>query len=325
VPEFELIRRLQSRIGAPQGDFAEQLRLGIGDDAAVFDCPQGRQLVACTDSLVSGVHFPLNTSPAAIGHKALAVNLSDLAAMGADPAWFLLSLTLPEDDPSWVDAFADGIAALARDSGILLAGGDLTNGPLNVCVTALGFVEPGCALTRDGARAGDLVVVSGRPGAAALALEAVRRDPAVDPRERAALDYPQPRLRLGRVLRGLATACIDLSDGLLADLGHVLEQSGVGAVIELGDLPVPAGLQGRTERERWPLQLAGGDDYELCFTLPPGCKASFEGLAEGAGVELSVIGTITSSRDLVLREPGGGVFQAPRSGYEHFGGAGASA
>jgi thiamine-monophosphate kinase len=318
MPEFDLIRRLQEKICLPSAPYHDRCAVGIGDDAAVLEPPGDLQLVACTDSLVEGVHFPLGTAAAAIGHKALAVNLSDLAAMGADPAWFLLALTLPTANPQWLDAFADGMAELAARSGIFLAGGDVTSGPLNICITALGLVEKGRALTRSGARPGDLVAVSGRPGAAARALRILQSGGTPCVADLAALDYPEPRLGLGRALRGLATSCIDLSDGLLADLGHVLDASGVGAELELEYLPCPDSMAASPLRERWPLQLSGGDDYELCFTLPAAERHRLEALARAGGIEVTVIGAITPEPGLVLREPGGGVYQPAQAGYEHF-------
>jgi thiamine-monophosphate kinase len=318
MPEFDLIRRLQQAICAPASAYRPHCVLGIGDDAAVLEPPAGRQLVACTDSLVEGVHFPVDTPSAAIGHKALAVNLSDLAAMGAEPAWFLLALTLPAADRQWLDGFARGMAALAAEAGIYLAGGDVTSGPLNICVSALGLVEPGEALTRSGATPGDLVVVSGRPGAAAHALRVLQGGGQPEPDELQALEFPVPRLALGRALRGLATSCIDLSDGLLADLGHVLDAASVGAQLELQSLPCPPGLESIPPRDRWPLQLSGGDDYELCFTVPAEARDRIPGLAQSCGVELAVIGVITGRPGLVIREPGGGEYRARQSGYEHF-------
>jgi thiamine-monophosphate kinase len=317
--EFDLIRRLQDIITVPDARYGDGCVLGIGDDAAIFEMPGNLQMTACTDSLVEGVHFPAGASPAAIGHKALAVNLSDLAAMGAESAWFLLSLTLPRSDPGWLDSFARGVAELASETGILLAGGDVTSGPLNVCVTALGLVEPGRELRRSGAAPGDLVVVSGRPGAAAHALQVIASGGQPDARDLAALEFPRPRLRLGRALRGLATACIDVSDGLLADLGHVLEASGAGAELDLHRLPCPASMASMPERQRWPLQLSGGDDYELCFTLPPSDADRLGELAGAAGTELTVIGSITASAGLIVRGPGGALYDPPQTGYEHFG------
>ena len=318
MPEFDLIERLQARICAPAAAHRRHCILGIGDDAAVLEPPADRQLVVCTDTLVEGVHFPIETAPESVGHKALAVNLSDLAAMGAEPAWFFLALTLPAADSEWLDRFAAGMARLASETGIYLAGGDLASGPLNICVTAVGLVEPGRALQRSGAAPGDRVVVSGRPGAAAHALAILRSGAEPDEQDQAALDFPSPRLELGRELQGLATSCIDLSDGLLADLGHVLDASNVGAELALDNLPCPDSLVAMMERERWPLQLSGGDDYELCFTVPADSRERLDALAQDGTCELTVIGIITAERSLKLREPGGGIYRPGRPGYEHF-------
>jgi thiamine-monophosphate kinase len=317
--EFDLIRRLQETICIPPGRGAPECVVGIGDDGAVLQVPAGRDLVVCTDTLVEGVHFPAATSPAAIGHKALAVNLSDLAAMGADPAWFFMALTLPAQDQKWLDAYATGMAGLAAQSRILLAGGDVSHGQLSITITALGLVEKGHALVRSGATPGDLIVISGRPGAAAWALHMLQRGETPAANDLAALEYPAPRLELGWALRGVATSCIDISDGLAADLGHILEESGAGATVELGKLPCPASLAALPSPERWPLQLAGGDDYELCFTLRPESEAALSGLSHSAGVGLTVIGVIDDGNDLVFRTPEGERYQPVIGGYQHFG------
>jgi thiamine-monophosphate kinase len=318
MPEFELIRRLQETICSAEARYRPQCVLGIGDDAAVLETPPGRQLVVCTDSLVEGVHFPSSTPAAAVGHKALAVNLSDLAAMGAEPAWFFLALTLPVAHRAWLEAFEQGMAHLAKMSGVYLSGGDVTRGPLNICITALGLVESGRALTRSGARPGDLVVISGQPGAAAHALAVLQAGGAPPDADRVALDFPVPRLRLGRALLGLATACIDVSDGLLADLGHILDASGVGAELELRQLPCPPGMAAMPEKDRWLLQLSGGDDYELCFTLPAELRSRLSELSRMGGVELTVIGSITERAGLIVRDPDGSPFLPAQRGYEHF-------
>ena len=218
MSEFDLISRLQEIISTGPGSCV----IGIGDDAAVLDVPPDRQLVVTTDTLVQGVHFRPQMPAGDLGHKALAVNLSDLAAMGAEPAWYFLALTLPAVDSAWLDSFAEGMAKLAEDAGIELAGGDTTAGPLSITITALGLVEGGQALTRNGAQEGDLVAVSGVLGEAAFACKSLDVGITPDANARRALDHPIPRLSLGRCLRELATSCIDLSDGLLADLGHIL-------------------------------------------------------------------------------------------------------
>jgi thiamine-monophosphate kinase len=318
MPEFDLIGSLQQKICLPADEAVAGCSIGIGDDCAVFEVPSGHELLVCTDTLVEGVHFPRATRPEAIGHKALAVNLSDLAAMGAQPAFFLMALTLPSANPAWLESFSQGMARLARQSRIQLSGGDTTSGPLSITVTALGLVEKGRALLRSGASPGDLVVISGRPGAAANALGAIQRGLEPESSDNKALAFPVPRLALGRALVGLATSCIDLSDGLAADLGHILEQSGVGAVIELKLLPCPDSLAKQTGEQRWPVQLAGGDDYELCFTIPPDESSQLAAIARSSGVELTIIGAIVESPGLVLKTPGGLQFEPVSSGYQHF-------
>ena len=317
MPEFDLIRRLQETIEVSGADRGLDCVVGIGDDAAVLECPAGRQLAVCTDTLVEGVHFPLGTSARSVGYKSLAVNLSDLAAMGAEPAWFFMALTLPEENRPWLDEFADGIAGLAREAGIILAGGDTTTGPLSITITAVGLVEAGAALTRSGADEGDLIVVSGEPGRAANALRMLREQLTPCSRDLRALEYPAPRLALGRAIRGLATACIDVSDGLLADLGHILEQSGKGAEIDLEALPPVDSLADLDAEQRWQLQLAGGDDYELCFTISPADAGRLDAISGKIGVPLSIIGKITAS-GTVLRKAGGGRFSPSAEGYQHF-------
>jgi thiamine-monophosphate kinase len=317
MPEFDLIRRLQEII-EPERDRKSGCRLGIGDDAAVLEIPSGRQVVVCTDTVVEGVHFPTGTDPRAIGHKALAVNLSDLAAMGAEPGWFLMALTIPEAGLDWVEPFAQSMASLASSAGITLVGGDLSSGPLSVCVTAMGLAHPDGALTRAGAAVGDLVVVSGRLGAAAHTLKLLGEglQPCED--DMRALEYPQPRVELGQRLPGLATACIDLSDGLLADLGHILEQSGAGARIEIDCLPCPESLLTVSPELRRSLQLSGGDDYELCFTVPQHRLEDLRAVSAAAGVETTVIGKVTDGNGVTLQTCNGQLYEASCPGYEHF-------
>ena len=318
MSEFQLIRRLQEIISLPDHEHRPECVIGIGDDAAVLEVPAGQQLVVCTDILVSGIHFPPDTSPRAIGHKSLAVNLSDLAAMGAVPAWFFMALSMPGHDQDWLEEFAQGMADLARQARISLAGGDVSGGGLSICITALGLVGNNQALTRAGAQTGDLVLVSGPLGAAANALKVLKSGGKPSADELAALEYPQPRLDLGLALIGIATSCIDLSDGLLADLGHILEQSGGGAELELASLPCPPGLEDLPAETRWPLQLAGGDDYELCFTARPSSLDQLDSIAAACGIEITVIGNITGDPGIKLRRPGGGLYEPVHAGYEHF-------
>jgi thiamine-monophosphate kinase len=319
LTEFELIRRYFTR-DAPGA------RIGVGDDAAVLAARRGTELVVTTDLLLAGRHFERDAEPRALGHKALAVNLSDLAAMGAVPRWATLALALPRADPRWLAAFSAGFFALARRHRVDLVGGDTTRGPLAICVQAIGELPQGTALTRAGARPGDDVWVSGRLGDAALALAARRGGLRLGARERALaarrLERPEPRVALGVRLRGIASAAIDVSDGLLADLGHICERSRVSAVIELARIPCLAALRARLSlaAARAAL-LAGGDDYELCFTAPPGRRAAVERAAAAAGTRVSRIGAVERARArapvTVLDEEGRPV-RTGRAGFDHF-------
>ena len=314
VGEFDLIARIRARCAS-----RDDVALGIGDDAALLQPPADLQLAVAMDTLNAGVHFPHETSPADIGWKALAVNLSDLAAMGATPAWCTLSLSLPQGDGAWIDAFLDGFLELADAHRVALVGGDTTRGPLSACVTAHGFVEAGSALLRSGARAGDDIWVSGTLGDAAGALAQLQAGNAVDPLLRARLDRPAPRVALGRALRGIANACIDVSDGLLADLGHLCDASGVGAGIELASLPASASMRSGFDVEtRRALQATGGDDYELCFTAPEAKRSDVGHAAREAGVEVARIGRVVAGAGVVARGENGEPWAPPRKGYAHF-------
>ncbi len=315
MAEFDLIARIRQRATA-----RPDVVLGIGDDAAVVQVPADRQLVICADTLNAGVHFPLDTAPADIGWKALAVNLSDLAAMGAQPAWCTLSLSTPTDDPEWVDAFLDGFLGLAEHHGIALIGGDTTRGPLSISVTAHGLVEPDRALRRDGAQAGDDVWVSGTLGdaAAALALLAAPvSGAAIDLRAR--LDRPDPRVALGLQLPGVANAAVDISDGLWADLGHVCRASGLGAAVRIAALPGSPGLlQAFDVTRRREFQAAGGDDYELCFTAHEGRRAQIDLIAARTGIALTRIGRMLGGEGVQGLEADGSPWQPARAGWVHF-------
>ncbi len=314
MAEFSLIARIAARAGR-----RDDVVLGIGDDAALLRVPAGRLLVAAQDTLNSGVHFPLDTPAAAIGWKALAVNLSDLAAMAAEPAWCLLSLSLPADDAGWVDGFMDGFTALAAQHRVALVGGDTTRGPLSVSIAVHGFVAPGDALCRRGAQVGDEIWITGTPGDAAAALQRRQVGQPVEPALQQRLDRPQPRVAAGRELRGLASACIDVSDGVLADLGHLLEASGIGAELDLARLPVSTALARTVDGPaRWELQLAGGDDYELCFTAPAARKADVQAALQRADTPGAVIGRIVAGSGCAVRQPDGRPWQPPRRGYQHF-------
>jgi thiamine-monophosphate kinase len=335
--EFDLIARIRGRAGT-----RADVVLGIGDDAALLQLPAGLQLAVAMDTLNAGVHFPPGTTPADIGWKALAVNLSDLAAMGAQPAWCTLALSLPEAEPAFIDAFLDGFLELADAHGIALVGGDTTRGPLSVCVTVHGFVESGTALRRDGAQPGDEVWVSGTLGDAAGALAQWREEEKrgqshfsaevshqaeVDVRKddsdpfsplRTRLDRPTPRVALGRALRGIASTCIDVSDGLLADLGHICAASATGARIDVDALPASEALRHAfADEARRALQATGGDDYELCFTAQPALRAAVQALATNA-VPVSRIGVIVADPGVQAVTADGARWQPACSGYRHF-------
>ncbi|MCM2336531.1 MAG: thiamine-phosphate kinase [Pseudomonas sp.] len=314
--EFDLIDRIRRR-AATRGDVV----LGIGDDAAVLSVPRDRQLVVATDTLNAGVHFPDDTAPADLGWKALAVNLSDLAAMGAAPAWCTLSLSLPTAEEGWIDAFLDGFLALADAHGVALVGGDTTRGPLSVCVTAHGLIAPGAALRRDGARVGDDVWVTGTLGDAAGALAQWRAGGARDAALRERLDRPTPRVAFGAGLVGVAHACIDVSDGLLADLGHVLAASAVGAELLIDALPCSGALAHAFDAPtRRALQAAGGDDYELCFTAPPGARDAIAALAHRLQLPATRIGAIVGGEGVRVVDGDGAAWAPPARGYQHFAG-----
>lgn len=313
--EFDLIDRIRARARG-----RSDVILGIGDDAALLQVPAGKQLVVAMDTLNAGVHFPAETATADIGWKALAVNLSDLAAMGAQPAWCTLSLSLPEAGKNWVDAFLDGFFALADRYEVALVGGDTTRGPLSICVTAHGFVDEGRSLRRDAARPGDDIWVSGTLGDAAGAL-ALWRDskPAVSAL-RIRLDRPEPRIPLGSALAGIARSAIDLSDGLLADVDHLCARSGVGAEIEIDALPASEALRvAFGERTRRQLQAAGGDDYELCFSAPAQARAAIEAASRTTGTPVTRIGRIVEGEGARALLADGSEWRPSSAGYEHFG------
>ena len=315
--EFDLIDRIAARIVA-RGDVV----LGIGDDAALLQPPAGRQLVVAMDTLNTGVHFPADTAPADIGWKALAVNLSDLAAMGAVPAWCTLSLSLPAPDADWLDGFLDGFDALAREHDVALVGGDTTRGPLSVCVTVFGTVAPDAALRRDGARIGDDLWVSGALGDAAAALAQWLRGESRDLLLQARLDRPTPRVALGQALSGLAHAAIDVSDGLLADLRHVCRASGVGAIVDVDALPVSNALRTAVDDAdtRRALQASGGDDYELCFTASSSARSEIECAASEAGTVVTRIGRIVEGDGIRTTAADGTTWSVPHAGWDHFAG-----
>lgn len=317
--EFELIRRHFQR--AKSGP---AVALGIGDDCALLTPSPGHQLAVSSDMLVEGHHFFPDVDPQALGHKALAVNLSDLAAMGARPLGFTLALALPQADDGWLHAFSDGLLALADDHGCPLVGGDTTRGPLNICITVFGEVTPGHALRRDAARAGDELWLSGRTGEARLALERLRGTawalaaPDDEALCRQRLERPAPRLALGQALAGVAHAALDLSDGLAGDLGHILTASGVGAEIDLAALPVAPALQPLADADRLECLLNGGDDYELLFTAPASARDHILRAGTASATPVQRIGCITVEAGLRLLGPDGRVRPMSARSYDHF-------
>ncbi len=316
--EFDLIRRHFTRP-------TRHTDLAVGDDAALLRARPGMQLAVSTDLLVSGTHFFADTDPEDLGWKTLAVNVSDLAAMGAEPRWAFLALALPRADEAWIAAFAHGLFACADAHSIDLAGGDTTRGPLTLSVTILGEVPQGAAITRAGGRAGDELWVSGQPGMAALGLAALKGEIELAAAGRAAciaaLQRPQPRVALGRALRGLASAMLDVSDGLLGDLGHILECSATGAIVDIGALPLDALLEaGADAALAKRCVLGGGDDYELLFAAPAARRADIESLSRALGIPLHRIGALTAEPGVLqLRERDGRLVPGARSGYDHFG------
>ncbi len=319
--EFELIDRFFRR--APRDP---AVKLGVGDDAAVVAVAPGQELVLAVDMMVEGRHFLPDTDPARLGHKILAVNLSDLAAMGAKPRWALLAGSLPDNDAEWLAAFARGLFALADAHGVELIGGDTTRGSRNLCLTIAGEVPAGMALTRRGARPGDDVWISGTLGDAMLALAALTGRTALDAgalaTARMRLEAPVPRVALGEGLRGVASAVIDVSDGLVGDLGHILEQSGAGAVVDLASIPhgpvLAHKLAGGERSLALQCLLAGGDDYELCFTANVAARAEIAQIGRAADVPLARIGTVTTGRGLVVRDESGEALSDLPQAFDHF-------
>ncbi|MFZ9627361.1 MAG: thiamine-phosphate kinase [Burkholderiaceae bacterium] len=312
--EFELIKRFFERP-------ARRALLGVGDDCALLAAPAGgRVLAVTTDMLVCGRHFLADAPADTVGHKALAVNLSDLAAMGAAPVGFTLALALPEVDEQWLAGFAAGMFALADETGCELVGGDTTRGPLTLSITAFGEVPPDRALRRDRAVAEDDLWVSGALGGAALAVRealAGRMLPIGHP-ARARMERPQPRVSLGLALRPLARAAIDVSDGLLADLGHLCERSGLGADISWPSVPVDAALAGCTDAERQRLALSGGDDYELLFTARASQRHAIEALPGRLGVPVTRIGRMSAQAGLRVMDAEGRLLAQGEQGFDHF-------
>jgi thiamine-monophosphate kinase len=320
--EFALIDRyFESRARRDGG-----VVIGIGDDAAVCAVPAGQQLVVTTDVLVENVHFPADTAAADIGYKALAVNLSDLAAMGSSPAWFTLTLSLPEVNETWLEGFSTGLFDAAGQFDIRLVGGDTVRGPLVVGIQALGLVPENRALTRAGARAGDLVFVTGHLGDAAMALAALNGSITPSPSARAEfmtrLNRPVPRIPQGQQLLDIATAAIDVSDGLVADLGHIAVRSSLGAVIERDRVPLStayrAAMNSLGDTSGWLPALTGGDDYELCFTVPPDRVEELGRIARRWDCDMTQVGEMCAGSGVAVLGPDGKPLTLTAAGHDHF-------
>ena len=313
--EFDLIGKYFTRS-------VTRAALGVGDDCALFAAAPGMQLAVSSDMLVEGRHFLPTVAPERLGHKALAVNLSDLAACGAKPLAFTLALALPRVDECFLEGFARGLFALADAQECELIGGDTTQGPLNLCITVFGELPHGQALLRSGARAGDELYVSGTLGDARLALEVFRGNVALEGNAfesvRVAMEQPQPRIALGLALRGVATSAIDVSDGLLGDLGHVLQRSGVGAEVQVDALPRSAVLRVLPEALQRECLLAGGDDYELIFTAPPQLASRVAAAAQAAQVSVTRIGSIGAALGLRLLDRQGRPVANTFGSFDHF-------
>ncbi len=318
LSEFQLIEHYFKRAPRPDGP----ARLGVGDDCALLQPVAGETLAISTDMLVEGRHFFPGADPRALGHKTLAVNLSDLAAMGARPLGFTLALSLPAADPAWLQPFSEGLLALADAQNIELIGGDTTRGPLTLCVTVFGSVPETQALRRSGARAGDEIWVSGSLGDARLALGALLGELSLEPAslqiaaER--LHRPTPRNALGLALRGIASAAIDVSDGLLGDLGHILDQSRTGAVVHADALPHGLALAQRDLQEQRAMALNGGDDYELCFCAPASLHQQVLDAGRRSQTPVTCIGEVRAEPGLLLLDADGQPLSVSPRSFDHF-------
>ncbi len=314
VSEFDIIERYFTRHTAQRDDVV----LGIGDDAALLQVPADRQLVVAVDTLVAGRHFPSRITAFDIGWKALAVNLSDLAAMGASPAWATLSLTMPEADEVWLEGFARGFFQLAERYQVALVGGDTTRGPLSVTVQLHGLVERGKALRRAAARSGQKLFVTGALGDAACALQALQADGKTNPDLLQRLNRPEPRVDFGLALAGTGAAAIDISDGLLADLGHILDASQCGATLWVDRLPCSPALESIQDTEALAWQLYGGDDYELCFSVDAEQAEQLNRLARQQQLPVTAIGVIESQSGIRCMHDDGSLYTPQGTGFDHF-------
>lgn len=314
--EFDLIAKYFDRP-------VKKTALGIGDDCALLTPAPNTQMAISCDMLVSGTHFFPNASPRLLGHKSLAVNLSDLAAMGAKPVAFTLALSLPSADEAWLAEYAAGLFALADAHECELIGGDTTRGPLNICVTVFGQVPQGQSLRRDAAQVGDDIWVSGTLGSARLGLGAMQNAISLDDEAYAAsvlrLHQPTPRVALGMALNGIAHAAIDISDGLVGDIGHILKKSGVGASIDVDAIPVAIELEAQPDEIRRTFAMAGGDDYELCFTVPASKRSEVEAAAMQCSVPVTRVGRIEAAPDLRLVDAKKQPINLSQHSFDHFG------
>lgn len=323
MSEFDIIKNYFVIDSEPQ----TQVDLGIGDDAALVHLPESHNLVVTTDTIIPGVHIPENCSPEHIAIKALAVNLSDLAAMGANPRWFTLALTIPEENENWLKRFSKTLLQQAAFYNIALIGGDTVKGPLAINIQAMGQIPKNRALTRSNAEKGDLIYVTGTLGDAAFGLSLIKNEHQITNKKDKTyfinrLNCPEPRLGAGLSLRSTATAAIDISDGLISDLSHILDSSGqesdLGAIIQLENIPLSRQLKKYLgEIEAWEIALSGGDDYELCFTVNESNKEVMETSLSNAGVEFQQIGKITGKKGIEFHH-GGAVINMNLSGYDHF-------
>lgn len=318
ITEFELIEKFFAHRKSDRKDVI----LGIGDDCALLSVPEGQKLAVSMDTLIEGVHFPTGTAAAAIAHKAVAVNLSDLAAMGAEPAWLTISISMPETDVAWLSEFGKSLYQLSEHYGTQIVGGDTTKGHLSITVQAHGFVPEGVALRRSNAKVGDLIFITGTVGDAGLGLKIAQGEHhAKAPHHDyllLRLNMPTPRLAVGIALRGIANSCIDISDGVVADLQHILDASHVGAMLEVADLPISASLQSELPLEQAQLlALTSGDDYELCFTVPEDKVAELEMRMRETAVAYRCVGRIMAKPQLKLSH-NGNEMTVNYTGYRHF-------
>ena len=321
MDEFSLIQRYFSTPDSSTGSHG--IVLGIGDDTAILKTTEHEELLITTDTLISGVHFPKKTDPRAIGHKALAVNLSDIAAMGGDARWFTLALSLPEPDSEWLQDFSDGLLELAKQVDVSLVGGDTTRGELSITISVIGTVPDEMAVKRSGARPGDMIFITGSPGFAALGLTALKENNIPAGKERLQyinkLNYPLPRLQEGKFLRDFASSMIDVSDGLAADLGHILDASNCSAVIDLEKLTawLPESFS-VAKKQFHEAVLFGGDDYELLFTIAPENIMMLKQDWLDSFSSITRIGEITAGEGLILKERSGKKMNIAAAGYNHF-------